>query len=70
MTKSIRMVLLVCAMLISAFSLSAQTVRQDNDSEDLKPTGKGWGERDLHANKGDANANVGKIVKILNIQPE
>jgi len=49
------MALLVCAMLFSAFSLSAQTVRQDNNQDDLAPTGKGWGERQAHS---QANAKA------------
>jgi Phosphate-induced protein 1 conserved region len=41
---------LVCAaMLIFVVSLSAQSVRTDN-SGDLRPNGKGWGERDPNAN--------------------
>jgi len=37
------------AMMCLAFSLSAQTVRTDNMSDDLKPNGKGWGEREVHS---------------------
>ncbi len=37
-------------MLLFVVSLSAQTVRTDNDQNDLKPSGKGWGERDQHPN--------------------
>src|SRR5689334_3227875 len=33
-------------MLVSIVSLNAQTVRTDNMGRDLKPTGKGFGERD------------------------
>lgn len=36
-------------MMFFVISLSAQTVRTDNSGDDLKPTGKGWGERDAHA---------------------
>jgi len=37
----------VCAAtLLFVLSLSAQTVRTDNNGRDLKPTGKGWGELD------------------------
>jgi hypothetical protein len=36
-------------MLLFVLTLSAQTVRTDNNSDDLKPTGKGWGEREQHA---------------------
>lgn len=41
------------AMLILAVSVAAQTVRTDNAGTDLKPTGKGWGERDLNAASSD-----------------
>lgn len=37
---------LSAAMLVSIVSLTAQTVRTDNMGRDLKPTGKGFGERD------------------------
>lgn len=36
-------------MLLCFLSLSAQTVRQDNNDDDLVPTGKGWGERQVHS---------------------
>jgi hypothetical protein len=40
----------VCAVLaLGTLSLSAQQVRQDNNDDDLVPTGKGWGERQVHS---------------------
>jgi hypothetical protein len=55
-TRIWRVALSVAAMLLFVVSLSAQTVRTDNTSNDLKPTGKGWGERDQNANaKGEAS---------------
>ncbi len=49
----------VCAVaVLSIASLSAQTVRQDNNRDDLRPTGKGWGERDAHA-QGNAKPSGG-----------
>ncbi|MGZ4787814.1 MAG: hypothetical protein ACXVZX_04790 [Terriglobales bacterium] len=45
-TRIWRAALAYAAMLIFVASLSAQTVRTDNTGRDLKPTGKGWGERD------------------------
>ena len=53
-TRIWRAAFICAAMLILVFSLNAQTVRTDNDGRDLKPNGKGWGERDLAAP--DANA--------------
>jgi hypothetical protein len=54
----------VCAItLLSACSMFAQTVRQDNTSQDLKPTGKGWGERDVQAEKLGVQASA-KPVRI------
>ena len=48
----------VCAVaVLSIASLSAQTVRQDN-ADELMPTGKGWGERDAHA-QGNAKPSGG-----------
>jgi Phosphate-induced protein 1 conserved region len=53
---------LVCAVaLLAVCAMFAQTVRHDNNSEDLKPTGKGWGERDARADKLGDKANAGKI---------
>jgi len=43
-------------MLLFVLSLSAQTVRTDNDTNDLKPNGKGWGERDTRPPSADNNA--------------
>jgi hypothetical protein len=43
---------------LSIASLSAQTVRQDNNNDDLAPTGKGWGQRDAHA-QGNAKPSGG-----------
>jgi len=40
----------VCAVLaLGTVSVSAQQVRQDNNDDDLAPTGKGWGERQVHS---------------------
>jgi len=46
---------------MGSLSLSAQQVRQDNNDDDLAPTGKGWGERQVHsqANKARPRANNG-----------
>src|SRR4051794_35543829 len=42
---------LVCAAVLLCFlSLNAQTIRKDTSGRDLKPTGKGWGERDNRPN--------------------
>jgi hypothetical protein len=46
-------------MLLFIVSLSAQTVRTDNSGRDLKPTGKGWGERDNSTAASAAGSNVG-----------
>ena len=46
-TRIWRAALACAAMLLFVCSLNAQTVRNDNNGRDLKPTGKGWGERDL-----------------------
>lgn len=52
MTNSIWKAAQVCAVaLVCVVSLNAQKVRQDNNGDDLKPTGKGYGERDLNANQ-------------------
>ncbi len=49
MTQRIWRAALVCAVLaLGSLSLSAQQVRQDNTDE-LAPTGKGWGERQVHS---------------------
>ncbi len=53
MTKATWRAALACAVLaLGAVSLSAQQVRQDND--ELVPTGKGWGERDVHSQSNKA----------------
>lgn len=49
-TRIWRVALCLAAMLLFVVSLSAQTVRTDNDNNDLRPNGKGWGERDQNAN--------------------
>lgn len=50
MKKSFWRAALLCAVtLLFVLSLSAQTVRQDNNDDDLAPTGKGWGERTAHS---------------------
>jgi hypothetical protein len=53
-----RAALACAAMLLFVLSLNAQTVRTDNSAEDLKPTGKGWGERD---NRPNNEANRAKV---------
>lgn len=50
MTKCIWRTAQLCAVaLLCVASMSAQTVRQDNNNDDLAPTGKGWGERQVHS---------------------
>jgi Phosphate-induced protein 1 conserved region len=46
------------SVLLFAVAMSAQTVRTDNSKEDLKATGKGWGERELHVNGATAAATI------------
>jgi len=61
-TQRIWRAALVCAVLaMGSLSLSAQQVRQDNNDDDLAPTGKGWGERQVHsqANKARPRSNNG-----------
>ena len=45
-------------MLLFVVSLSAQTVRTDNDTNDLRPNGKGWGERETHSPSTQATPNA------------
>lgn len=49
-TRIWRAVLCLAAMLLFVVSLGAQSVRTDNNTNDLKPNGKGWGERDQNPN--------------------
>jgi hypothetical protein len=50
----------VCAVLaLSVVSLQAQQVRQDNLNDDLVPTGKGWGERQVHSRANKARPKTG-----------
>lgn len=46
-TRILRAALACAAMLLFVVSLNAQTVRTDNNGRGLRPTGKGWGERDI-----------------------
>lgn len=57
-TRIWRVALSVAAMLLFVVSLGAQTVRTDNTNNDLKPTGKGWGERDQNANSKGQGSRV------------
>ncbi len=64
MTKNIWRTALLCAVaLLFALSVGAQTVRQDNNQDDLKPSGKGWGERALQAEHNNGNAGTGARVR-------
>ncbi|HWR13236.1 MAG TPA: hypothetical protein VN577_00295 [Terriglobales bacterium] len=48
--KSIWRAALLCAVVsVSSASMFGQVVRQDNNNDDLVPTGKGWGERQAHS---------------------
>lgn len=51
---------LLCFVLI-AISASAQRVRQDNNDDDLKPTGRGWGERESRFDQPNGNSPLARI---------
>jgi hypothetical protein len=44
---------------LSTVSLNAQRIRQDNNDDDLAPTGKGWGERQVHSQASKARPRPG-----------
>jgi hypothetical protein len=60
LTQRIWRAALLCAVLaLGTLSISAQQVRQDNNDDDLVPTGKGWGERQAHSQAGKARPKPG-----------
>jgi hypothetical protein len=55
---------LLCSfVLLLTIGVSAQRVRQDNSDDDLKPTGRGWGERELKSNRPDGFAGFARTIR-------